>query len=119
METAFPQSTGMPDADASGSAEALVVDHVQDRVHDPDRDSDDERGHATDDGGPATATLADPRSIDDIEQLLNGVETALSRLDDGVYGVCASCGSPITDERLATSPTTTRCSTCVSGGHEG
>jgi RNA polymerase-binding transcription factor DksA len=52
------------------------------------------------------------RSIDAVDELLDEVEGALSRLDDGTYGVCESCGGPIDDARLAESPTTQSCSSC-------
>ncbi len=55
-------------------------------------------------------------SIDAVDQLLDEVELALSRLDDGTYGACESCGAPIDDDRLAESPTVRFCSTCPQPG---
>ncbi len=52
-------------------------------------------------------------SIDEVDGLLEEVEHALSRLDDGTYGTCASCGGPIDDGRLAESPTAQSCSACL------
>ena len=52
-------------------------------------------------------------SIDAVDRLLDEVEGALSRLDDGTYGVCGTCGGPIEDARLAASPTTQTCSNCL------
>ncbi|MGO8873276.1 MAG: TraR/DksA family transcriptional regulator [Acidimicrobiales bacterium] len=51
-------------------------------------------------------------SIDEIDHLLDQVERALSRLDDGTYGSCESCGSPIDDAVLAEAPTEQRCGAC-------
>ena len=36
-------------------------------------------------------------SIDEVEHLLDQVEEALSRLDDGTYGRCGACGGVIED----------------------
>jgi len=55
-------------------------------------------------------------SIDAVDDLLDEVEGALARLDDGTYGVCESCGAPIEDARLADSPTVRSCSACGSPG---
>ena len=40
-------------------------------------------------------------TIDEVDQLLDEVEAALSRLDEGTYGTCRGCGTPIDDTRLA------------------
>lgn len=39
---------------------------------------------------------------------------ALARLDEGSYGVCTGCGSPIAFERLSLFPETRTCSSCAS-----
>lgn len=39
-------------------------------------------------------------------------ETALSRLDNGVYGVCIDCGEKITEARLEYRPEAARCLAC-------
>ena len=41
------------------------------------------------------------------------VQAALRRLDAGTYGLCATCGSPISAPRLAAIPSTTTCMTCA------
>ena len=55
-------------------------------------------------------------AVDAVDALLDEVELALSRLDDGTYGRCEECGSPIDDDRLAGSATTRTCGACVIGG---
>jgi RNA polymerase-binding transcription factor DksA len=40
------------------------------------------------------------------------LQSALGRLDDGHYGVCAECGLDIEDGRLRVLPTALRCSGC-------
>jgi RNA polymerase-binding transcription factor DksA len=47
--------------------------------------------------------------LGDAETALDQVDAALGRLADGSYGVCATCGGGIPDERLASAPTTETC----------
>ena len=75
-------------------------------------------------GGEAGGTDAGPpdspeASIDAVEHVLDQVEEALTRLDDGTYGRCGSCGGVIEDARLTGLPMTQTCSACASPGAEG
>ncbi len=45
-------------------------------------------------------------------ELLELSERALARIDDGTFGVCASCGQPIGKARLQAFPRATLCVTC-------
>lgn len=47
-----------------------------------------------------------------IEELAN-IEAALRRLDDGSYGICASCGEEIGEQRLAVRPASFECVDCA------
>jgi RNA polymerase-binding protein DksA len=40
------------------------------------------------------------------------VESALKRIEEGTYGVCANCGKPIQPERLEAMPWVTLCIDC-------
>ncbi len=60
------------------------------------------------DGGPHQSDL----TIDAVDRLLDEVEAALGRLDDGTYGRCATCGTSVEDSRLADAPTTLVCTSC-------
>ncbi|MFP7570198.1 TraR/DksA family transcriptional regulator [Marivita sp. S2033] len=51
----------------------------------------------------------------DLEEL-RGIDAALDRIDNGSYGVCATCGETISDERLEAVPTTALCRTCAGAG---
>jgi RNA polymerase-binding transcription factor DksA len=62
----------------------------------------------------STAPEASEASVDAVDHLLYEVEHALSRLDDGTYGQCSSCGEPIGDTRLSDDPTASECASCVS-----
>jgi len=57
-------------------------------------------------------------AVDAVDGLLDEVELALARLDDGTYGRCEGCGAPIDDERLAELPIVRTCGRCdeVDGG---
>jgi RNA polymerase-binding transcription factor len=46
------------------------------------------------------------------ERLLAQVNTALARLDEGTYGICANCGKPINPARLEARPFSTLCIDC-------
>lgn len=41
------------------------------------------------------------------------IRLALSRLSNGTYGVCVTCGKPIAPERLSELPSTSTCSRCA------
>jgi DnaK suppressor protein len=47
--------------------------------------------------------------VDNVKDLIQKVEHALTRIDDGSYGRCEVCGKPIEAERLDALPYTTLC----------
>ena len=49
-----------------------------------------------------------------VEEVLDQVDAALARLDDGTYGRCTRCGDPLDDGRLAGDPTALLCGGCAS-----
>jgi DnaK suppressor protein len=69
---------------------------------------------------PDAFDLADQRLHQEIvvhqlsrmKQRLRQVRAALKRLDEGRYGICASCGNDINPERLLAIPYTTLCVNC-------
>jgi RNA polymerase-binding transcription factor DksA len=46
-------------------------------------------------------------------QEIRMIEAALARVDRGAYGVCVSCGDPISEERLDVLPATPKCRNCA------
>lgn len=52
--------------------------------------------------------------VNDLRGLLDEVEAALVRLDEGRYGSCETCGEPVGAERLEALPTTRFCRSCAS-----
>ena len=57
----------------------------------------------------ASTTLPSPRTP---ANCLTSAQHALARIDDGSYGVCASCGQPIGKARLQAFPRATLCVAC-------
>ena len=46
-------------------------------------------------------------------QSIRVIQAALSRIEDGSYGICDSCGKEIGEARLAVVPEATRCVDCA------
>ncbi len=63
-------------------------------------------------GDVATATF-DREMASTLEEnsthVLEEIDTALARIDEGTYGVCERCGKPIDEERLEALPWATLC----------
>ena len=96
-----------PDADATGDPGAGI-------------DPDHHHGGAT--GADAVSQVggegeeeAQLSAVDAVDGLLDEVELALARLDDGTYGHCATCGSSIADAELAEDPLMRECRSCGAG----
>jgi len=78
------------------------------------RTGDDATGERDDD---ATGEEEAHRSaVDAVDGLLDEVELALARLDDGTYGRCESCGTPIDDTELQAQPLARQCRSCTTTG---
>ncbi len=45
-------------------------------------------------------------------KLIAKVNEALARIDNGTFGICESCGKPISEKRLMVRPVTTECIDC-------
>jgi RNA polymerase-binding transcription factor DksA len=73
--------------------------------------------NADDEHDPEGATIAFERSqvgalTRQAEAHLVELDAALARVEDGTYGTCERCGSPVPDERLQARPTARACITC-------
>jgi DnaK suppressor protein len=81
------------------------------------QNQDDDYGvgnHMADD---ATEVFTRERNLalrNNTQDLLAQVDSALQRLDEGTYGMCARCGNAINPERLEALPYATYCITCQS-----
>ncbi len=51
-------------------------------------------------------------------KLINKINEALERIDDGTYGICEQCGQEISIPRLKARPVTTLCIECKSKQEE-
>jgi RNA polymerase-binding protein DksA len=80
---------------------------------------EEETGEETSDQHLAdTATAMHDRELDyglteNEEELLQSIDDALQRIEDGTYGVCSNCGKPIGEERLEALPWTNLCIDCA------
>ena len=72
-----------------------------------DDEHDPEGPTMTQEWSQRTAVLADVRSE------LAEIDHALTRIDDGTYGICARCGKRITVARLDARPTAELCIDCA------
>lgn len=52
--------------------------------------------------------------VENLVTLLTDVDNALTKVEDGTYGICESCGKQIGADRLEFRPTSTRCVDCKS-----
>jgi len=76
-------------------------------------DSADSSGDDTADSGGKTFDREHELSLaNNTRELLEQVERALARIDDGTYGSCESCGNPIGKARLQAFPRATLCVPC-------
>lgn len=46
------------------------------------------------------------------EHVLEEIDSALRRIEDGTFGICADCGQPIAEGRLEAIPYATKCVDC-------
>lgn len=74
--------------------------------------------NADDEHDPEGATIAYERSqlaalIEQAERHVADVRAALTRLEEGRYGLCERCGRPIPPERLEARPTARTCVGCA------
>ncbi len=69
-------------------------------------------------GGDAAATTAERQQAmlhaQELRHLLDLIEEALRRIEEGTYGVCEICGKAIPASRLELVPWATTCAKCAS-----
>lgn len=88
-------------------------------IHEENRGQlEDDREEIPSDNHPGDmATSTFDRELDatlegNEERLLQAIDSALQRIENGTYGICQSCGQPIGTERLEALPWTTQCIDC-------
>ena len=77
--------------------------------------------NADDEHDPEGATIAFERSqigalVTQVRRHVAEVDAALVRLDQGSYGICERCGTPIGAERLEALPAARTCISCAARG---
>lgn len=73
------------------------------------------KARSDDDAESGSATFERERMMSlaqNARALLSGIDRALSRMDDGTYGLCESCGEPIDINRLEALPAAVDCLDC-------
>jgi RNA polymerase-binding transcription factor DksA len=70
-------------------------------------------GDSEDENAAEIAQYSDNLSLEhELEWALKDVNTALSAMENGTYGICKYCKQPISEERLKVRPTSTSCIAC-------
>jgi RNA polymerase-binding transcription factor DksA len=72
----------------------------------------DDADRSDGDGSLANELHVTSQLLTAARQQLVETEFALARLDDGTYGLCADCASPISPERLEILPAARHCVAC-------
>jgi len=89
------------------------IDEAARALDDVRRDGSDGTGDDQADAGTATFEREHEMSLaNNSRDLLVQTERALKRLDNGTYGVCEVCGTPIAKARLLAFPRATLCVRC-------
>lgn len=70
--------------------------------------------HLADDATDVVEQEKDLALIGNLQDRMRDTERALSRLEEGTYGLCERCGKPIGAERLDALPSATLCIDCKS-----
>lgn len=69
--------------------------------------------HQADDATLAFDQAAAETMRRNAERMLYDIERALTRMEEGTYGICRSCGQPIDPARLRAIPYTRYCVDCA------
>jgi RNA polymerase-binding protein DksA len=105
--------------DALHAERARVTAAIENLRHENPGSMEDETGDEVHDqhiGDVATAMHdreLDYTLADNEEQLLEDIDAALARIDDGTYGICTNCGKPIGEDRLEALPWASLCIDCA------
>lgn len=70
--------------------------------------------HMAEDGSSVMEAERLSTISEDMRSLLNQIDGALHRMDQGTYGICERCGKAINEERLEAFPYVAHCIECQS-----
>jgi len=93
------------------------LQRIEDRTAGRDRLNSDTAGEDFDEpgGDAAQETLERSQSMaigENLRDMLENISIAIAKVEDGTYGICASCGKDIPKARLEIMPAATMCTTC-------
>lgn len=93
------------------------LQRIEDRAAGRDRLNSDMAGEDFDEpgGDAAQETLERTQSMaigENLREMLDNVNNALKKIEDGTYGLCDLCGKEILKGRLDIMPSATMCTTC-------
>jgi DnaK suppressor protein len=90
----------------------------RDRVNDQLRELGVERASFDEgfaDSGQVTAERGEVEALaGTLRDTLQEIDTALTKLEQGTYGQCETCGGPIAEARLEAMPAARQCISCAS-----
>ena len=72
----------------------------------------DDRGSEDDDGSDACMRLQNLSQVDSQNKIIQKIDEALQRIDEGTYGICDVCGQLIRKPRLLNLPFVHTCMEC-------
>ena len=72
----------------------------------------DDRGSEDDDGSDAIMRLQNLKQVDSQSKIVQQIDEALQRIDNGTYGICEVCGQLIRKPRLMNLPCVHTCMEC-------
>ncbi len=78
----------------------------------------DDRGSEDDDGSDAFMRLQNLSQVDSQNKIIQKIDEALARIQDGTYGICEICGQLIRKPRLLNLPFVHTCMECQSAMEE-
>jgi len=78
----------------------------------------DDRGSEDDDGSDAFMRLQNLSQVDSHNKVIQQIDEALARIQDGTYGICEMCGQLIRKPRLLNLPFVHTCMECQSAMEE-
>jgi DnaK suppressor protein len=94
------------------------VSYMANEIREIGVDQDDENGglgnHIAEDGANVAEAERIVTVTEDLQDILQLVNSALDRMDQGTYGVCLRCGKPIGAARLEAFPYVAYCIGCQS-----
>ena len=97
----------------TGDVEQLEQQTLHNTQRDQSGDLSDYSYHMADVGSDAAERETMLGLASKQQSLVDKIDRALERIEQGSYGVCSMCASPIPDERLKALPEASACMKCM------